>query len=188
MDGQKINVTGSDNTVNVAEGNIIQDSDVKIFQQFQKTEYFEPKLDQYKPPDFPEPKCANRIHDTLIERRVILIGDSPEIDKPALCRHFAWRLRETLSTNSNGASNGVGAVQEWGRGTGMPNLALTLRQTEKNTIFILPQIKPQDIGYDLRSLIDAAGEHKHYVIASTDVPSQTWRLSPADQNFWRPLS
>jgi len=188
VEKQEVNISGSNNDIKIAARDIIERQE-NVFQQFQKTEFFEPKLDRYAPPEFPRPKCANLILGAVLRQNLVLIGASPGIDKPALCRHFSWRLREEHSAGLAGAHVGNSlAVQEWGRGTGTPNLTLTLRQTEKRTIFILPQIKPQDVGYDLKQLAEAAKDRGHYVIASTDASLQTWRLSKTDLPFWQDLT
>jgi hypothetical protein len=180
MEKQDVNNSGSNNNIKVAARDIIERQE-NFFQYFQQTEFFEPKLDRYAPPEFPKPKCAENIIEDILNQNLVLIGASPGIDKPALCRHFAWRLRAKLSTSLADANGGNSpAVQEWGRGTGSPNLALILRQTEKKTIFILPQIKPYDVGYNLKQLAEAAKDHGHYVIASTDASSQTWRIEGKD--------
>ncbi|MBO0861578.1 MAG: hypothetical protein J2P21_24435 [Chloracidobacterium sp.] len=180
MEKQGVNSSGSNLNIRVAARGIIERQE-NFFQYFQETEFFEPKLDRYAPPEYPKPKGAEDIIEALLNQNLVLIGASPEIDKPALCRHFAWRLRVMLSTSLAEVNGGNSpAVQEWGLGTCSPDLAMILRQTEKKTIFILPQFKPHDAGYNLKELAEAAKHHGHYVIASTDASPQTWRIDADD--------
>jgi hypothetical protein len=188
MENQEVNNFGSNNNINVAGGDIIERQE-NFFQYFYKTEFFEPNLDRYAPPEFPLTRCENRIIDAVLRQNLIVIGASPGIDKPALCRHFSWRLREELSGRPAGANEGnTLSVQEWSRGAGAPNLTLSLRQTKQETIFILPQIKPQDVGYGLKQLAKAAQDCGHYVIASTDASRRTWRLTDPTPEFWQELT
>ena len=128
-------------------------------------DFFMPPLDDYHPPRFPllakTPELAERVR---TQRLLFLAGD-PTLDKHALARHLAWYLGGLLEQEPINGGQEL-EVQEWKR-SGSQNVNQVLEQFDDPTIFILPQLLPQHINYDLPRLCRLA-RNKHYIIATID--------------------
>lgn len=179
---QQVRVEGSDNIVSVAG------RDVKLeFYTEETSRFYTPGLEPFRPPAFKPPQNIDELIRKLQGQHLLVVAGDPELDKSALARHVAWYLSESLAQQAG--SDGV-PILEWHRLSGDPqSLAVRIRQTEEATIFILPQIAPSDVGYDLLGLRNAAGA-KHFVVASTDVAFPAWKQEPEDLSrpFWQDLS
>jgi hypothetical protein len=177
---QHTRVEGSEN-ITITGGR-----DVELtFYREEKPQFDQPGLKPFRPPAFESPQNADELTQTLHGQRLLVLAGDPELEKSALARHIAWRLGEKLSPE--GVFDEV-PILEWNRFSGDPqSLAYKIRETEESTIFILPQIAPQDIGYDLLGLRNAAGA-KHFVVVSTDVPLPAWKQDPdVIRPFWKDL-
>ncbi len=97
---------------------------------------------------------------------------------------------ELLSSSSDGKMPTIleMPILEWYRSSSDPqSIEAKLLRITTPTIFILPKISPQDVRYDLSSINKAANKNQHFVIASTDVPSPSWKMPKDDQYFWYEL-
>ncbi|MBW4431979.1 MAG: hypothetical protein KME28_09680 [Pelatocladus maniniholoensis HA4357-MV3] len=99
-----------------------------------------------------------------------MLGGDFNIDKAALARHLAWCFSNKQSTSNNPLP-----VKEWYRSSEPQSIDLELQKAEKTTVFILTQVSPQNIGYDL-SRIQSVACDRHYVIVSTDLPFDSWQV------------
>ncbi|MEC4817410.1 MAG: hypothetical protein SAK29_29680 [Scytonema sp. PMC 1069.18] len=129
----------------------------------QKPDFFEPNLDQYKPPKFTSPSITLSLIERIRKQRLLVLGGDFNIDKAALARHLAWCV-----SNEQSPSDTQLPVKEWYRSSEPQSIDLELQKTEKTTVFLLTQVSPQNIGYDL-SRIQSAVREQHYVIVSTDL-------------------
>ncbi|HEY9829890.1 MAG TPA: HEAT repeat domain-containing protein, partial [Stenomitos sp.] len=153
-----------------------------------KPEFFEPKLEQFKPPNFISPKVTPNLIQLLVEQNLLLLGESPDIDdKAGLARHLAWRLSKKLQQQPTSAAQKI-PIKEWCRSSDRPSFDVALQETETSTIFILPQILPLHIEQDLCQLQRTAFSNGHYIIASTNIPKSSWKLSDSESKFWPELS
>jgi len=181
---QVVDVKGSQSQVVTVGRDLIM---AKTYVQH-KPDFFEPNLDQFKPPTFATPRNIQQLTDIVRNQRLLVLGGSPEIDKAALTRHTAWHLSELLKQES--VADGAVPVLEWYRSSADPqNLTVSLQETDKPTIFLLPQIAPQDVDYDLFAIQKAAVGGKHYVLVSTDIPFASWKLDESARTlFWQDIS
>ena len=156
----------------------------------QKQEFFEPKLDQFKPPRFISPNNLVELSATCQTQRLLILGGSLELDKSGLARHLAWYISEQVKTSAltSGAQKDDIPILEWYRTTDAQNLLEGIQETESPTIFILPQIAPQDLGYNPGRIQQAARSRGHFIIASTDIPLAGWKLPDKQEPiFWKEL-
>jgi hypothetical protein len=100
---------------------------------------------------------------------------------------LAWRLSEELQQQPTSAAQKI-PIKEWCRSSDRPSFDVTLQETETSTIFILPQILPLHIEQDLCQLQRTAFSNGHYIIASTNIPKSSWKLSDSESKFWPELS
>lgn len=159
----------------------------QIGQQFvqQKLDFFEPELEKYQPPKFKSPRITSPLIKILNQKRLLVLGDSPNIDKAALARHLAWYLsnEQFASTTQNLV------VKEWYRNSDPQSIEVELQNTKKSTVFILTQVSPQNIvSYDLSQVQKVAALSSHYVIVTTDTPFAAWRLTESTKSFWYELT
>lgn len=181
---QSVEVSGSQSQVTVVGRDLIM---AKTYVQH-KPEFFEPNLDQFKPPAFVAPKNIQQLIDVVRNQHLLVLGGSPEVDKAAIARHIAWHLGDLLGQES-AAADGTIPVLEWYRSSAATqDLAVKLQKTEDPTIFILPQITPQDVNYDLFAIQKAAVGGKHFVVVSTDAPFASWKQDESAKTlFWQDL-
>ncbi len=179
---QSINIQGSQNQIlTVGRDLVVNDTYVQ-----QKPEFYEPNLEAFKPPKFISPKITPQLVETIYQNKLFVLGGSIDIDKSALIRHIAWYLSETLQQSYEDKKT---PILEWYRNSSDPqSIGAKLQGTSATTIFILPQISPQDVRYDLASIKKVADQNKHFVLISTDTPYPSWKLSPVEQTlFWQEL-
>ncbi len=151
-----------------------------------KPEFFEPNLEQFQPPKFPSPKMTPHLIKHLFEQNLLVLGESPNLDKVSLARHLAWSLRQELQwVNSPGQKI---QIKEWYHSPDPQSLDVVLQETRVTTIFILSQILPQHIEQELSQIQLLATHSQHYVLMSTDIPFACWKLSDSDSRFWQNLS
>jgi hypothetical protein len=136
-------------------------------------------------PLMPSPQVTDRLIALVREHNLILLGGVQEIDKSELALHLAWSLREMIQPETD--SNGKGlAVWQWNPSTNPQNPALQIQKTDSTSIFVLTEVLPQHLNYDL-ARIQKAAARKHFVILSTDVPAEGWKLAERPL-FWAELS
>ncbi len=152
-----------------------------------KPDFFEPNLEQFKPPKFISPKVTPDLIALIIEQNLLVLGESPDIDKAGLARHLAWCLREEIQQRSTSGGQNI-PIKEWYRSSDPQRLDVAFQETETTAIFILPQILPQHVEQNLTQIQQAASANGHYAIASTNVPRTSWKLSESESRFWHGLS
>jgi hypothetical protein len=97
-----------------------------------------------------------------------------------LARHIAWRVLKQSPGNSV-------EVKEWASSTNPQNLELHIQKKENPTIFILPNISPLNVDYDLTLLYKTACRRRHYIIISTNKPLEKWKLEEDVKRLsWQP--
>ncbi len=162
--------------------NFVGDLNQTILQQ--KSDFFELSLEQYKSPYFKSPKIMSDLLKMIKERRFLVLEGSSEVNKDSLARHIAARLIEQLRSSGSEI-----IAREWRRSPEPQIIDIELQNTKKATVFILNQVAPQNVGYDLDRIRKAAVSGKHYVVISTNTPFTAWRQPPESKNkFWYPLS
>jgi hypothetical protein len=146
------------------------------------TDFFDPPLEQYKPPRFISPQLAEKWVLTLKRQQLILLGGDPVVNKHTLARHVAWFLQNNLAQTLPEAHL---PILEWKR-TGSEQLDSALHSYEEGTIFILPQLLPLHIGYDVRRLYRVIKERGHYVVVTAEEDARWNGLiqAKAFQQLW----
>ncbi len=169
---------GDNSTFNI--GNTTQNNFLQ-----QKPEFFEPNLELSKPPKFisPKPDLVNQLVHIVQTTGLLVLGGRNDIDKASLAKHVAWYLSE----NHPSEDNKKRSVKEWQRSSDPQSIDVELQQADRSGIFILTQITPQNVGYNLSLIQSAAIRQQHYVIASTDKPLESWKLSEEEKQSWKDL-
>jgi hypothetical protein len=180
---QAVHVEGSGNQV-ITVGN-----DLVLNYVQQKTEFFRPSLDPYKSPPFVSPLRIGEIAYILYEKRILILGGSPEVDKDGLARHVAWYLSNRIEREKKDGLDCV-EVMEWRHISDYQSLRIGLQEAQTPSIFILPQVSLADVGHDLLRLKLDAGKNHHFLVISTEKPASAWNASeggPAS-GYWFELS
>lgn len=149
----------------------------------QRPDFFEPSLERYKSPLFKSPKITSQLLARLKHLRFLVLAGSSDVDKDSLTRHTASCLIEELAAGGEQIM-----VQEWYRRSDSQSVEIELQKTEKPTVFILTQVTPQNIGYDLNTIIRMAKSCQHYVIVSTGTTFTAWRQPSTNQKYWYEVS
>ncbi len=145
---------------------------VTFLYEADEKDFFSPLLDDYRPERFESPANANSIADKIIQRRLIILGGDTSSDKHALARHFAWLVQEKLTSSGQRiAGHAKVTVYEWKR-SGARFVDRALETYSERCIFVLPNLLPQHISYDLHRLIRLARQ-RHLIIITTD-DSSLW--------------
>lgn len=170
-----------------SEGNISFENNTLIGQQVvqQKLDFFEPDIEKYQSSSgFVSPKITSYLIEILKDKRVLVLGNSPNVDKASFARSLACYLRNESSTSAQKLE-----VKEWYRNSDPQSIDIELQNTTKSTVFILTQVSPQNIvGYSLSEIQKVAFRSPHYVIVTTDTPFAAWRLSKSAESFWCELT
>jgi hypothetical protein len=174
---ENINV-GGDFTV---EGDVTQIGYQTVVQQ--KPDFFEPSLERYQSAHFKSPKIMSHLLARLKHQKFLVLAGSSDVDKDSLAKHTASCLIEELNL-----PRGEGIVKEWYRSSDPQSIEVELQKTEKATIFILTQVTPQNVGYDLERIQRSAVAGQHYIIVSTDVNFTVWRQPDRTKVLWYELS
>lgn len=161
-----------------------------IWYQVGESDFFTPSLKQYQAPDFVTSPALDQFADLLYARRLLIFGGDAIVNKDMLARYTAWRLTTQVLPQAAADSRAVGAlpIQEW-KQSGATDIDIALHEQEKPTIFILPQLRPQHINYDVQEFARIITERQHYVlvIAAQD---ETWHTGFSAQitvlkHFWQ---
>lgn len=162
------------------EGDFTQIGHQTVVQQ--KPDFFEPSLERYKSSNFKSPKITSHLLARLTKQRLLVLAGSSDVDKDSLAKHTASCLIE-----GSNSSDGQITVKEWHRSSDPQSIEIELQNTEKSTVFILTQVTPQNIGYDLAKIQRTAVSGQHYVVISTDITFTAWRQPDSTKVFWYEL-
>lgn len=168
---QDISMEGSQADVNIAAG------DLNIINY--KPEFFSPSLDDYDDECFISPTITGALVEIIMKERLLILGGDG-YDKSAFPRHIAWRVLNRCTGMSI-------EVKEWAGSRNPQNLELHIQKEKNPTIFILPDISPLNVDYDLSVLYRTVNSRKHYVIISTNQALEKWKLLEEIKNLsWEP--
>lgn len=122
--------------------------------------------------------------DTLVGRarqqRFVLLGGSYE-EKPAVARQLARYVAEEAF------GGGALPVLEWIPSSEPSVLLYRLRTEKDRAVFVLPEIQPHQVGYDLAAVREAASSARHVLIATTEIGRSAWKLGAAEEPLWHAL-
>lgn len=149
----------------------------------QKPDFFEPSLERYKSANFKSPKIMSLFLEKLNENRFLVLAGSSDVDKDSLVRHTASCLIEKLNCDGDEIT-----AKEWHRISDLQSIERELQDTKKPTVFILTQVTPQNISYDLASIQKASVLGGHYIVISTDITFIAWRQPDNTKALWYVLS
>ncbi|GEM_PF-6828238 len=166
---------------NPGTGNVTQN----IYQA--RPEFFEPSLDQFKPPKFPSPIVTPELVQLLLRENLLVLEAGSDIDKVGLSRHIAWCLSRELQHCVTSMSQKI-PIKEWYGSSDSQGFDVALQETKGTTIFILSEVWPQHLGQELSEIQKVAVCNHHYVVLSTAVPFAGWKLYDGERKFWQNLS
>lgn len=171
-----------------AGGNISFENITQIGQQVvkQKLDFFEPDLKKYQlSSGFTVPKITPTLIDRINTNRLLVLGESPNVDIANVARYLACYLSDRQLDSTQKL-----AVKEWYRNSDPQSIDVELQNTKESTVFLLTQVSPQNIaGYGLPLIQRVASSSPHYVIVTTDTPLAAWRLLPdSEKLFWCQLT
>ncbi|NER98082.1 MAG: hypothetical protein F6J86_30345 [Symploca sp. SIO1B1] len=177
---------------NVKAGRDIKIGDIKqdIKQIFQnKPDFFEPKFKRFESGDFISPKqnIINELIQVVRTQRLLVLGGSDYLNKTTLAQYVAWKLKQAVKREPSSGSDDT-PVKEWNHNSGFQSLNVAFQEEDNPTIFVLTQISPKDVNYNLSQIQVAATSRSHYVVVSTDTPFDTWKLPPSARDFWQDLT
>ncbi|MGK7942151.1 MAG: hypothetical protein AB4062_18735 [Crocosphaera sp.] len=160
------------------DGDITQIGSQTVVQQ--KPDFFEPSLEKYH---FKNLQITSQLLARLKHLRFLVLGGSSDVDKDSLAKHTACCLIKELE------SNGEEIIpKEWYRSSDPQTIEVELENTKESTVFILTQVTPQNIGYNLTKIQKAANNHNHYVVLSTEITFTAWRQPESNKKLWYEVS
>jgi hypothetical protein len=141
-------------------------------------------LEDAKPPRLESPPVAQVLLERLQQTRMLVLAGFDFKDKPLLARHLAWQLRERPV-----AGRGRGAVKEWNRPSKPLDPDEAVRKVKSDSIVLLSNAEPYQLGQDLRRLYEAVCDHQCYAIVTTDTARTDWGLQAGDPEevLWHEL-
>ena len=171
---------------------------INITQQYQQgnPDLFTPKLKAYRPPLYPRLRVATKLVKELKSERLLLLGGVQEIDKrsrndqdkvfltredrASLARHLSCQLSDNLRPQDDLE------IKEWHRGSDTRSLTAVIEQAESTTIFLLMELRPQDVHCDLHRLRQAT-RGRQFIISTTEVKWEDWHQDEAAKRYWEEL-
>jgi len=135
---------------------------VTILVETGEGDFHRPNLSQYQPPDFPRLSGTDLLIRRLKRDRLLMIAGDSAMDPLSIARYTAWFLSDEL----NRTAGSTVTVMEWS-GLGGQALDRAVERFEGPTVFILPQLKPQHVGYQIMRLFRALGD-RHYAIIAVE--------------------
>jgi hypothetical protein len=126
----------------------------------------------YRAEHFTSPVFTADLAAQLITNKLLIIAGGSGFDKSSFARHLATTVA------------GDRTVVEWRDAENGRSPADEIRETETPSVFILNQVLPQVINYDISHFVSLAGI-KHLFILTTELTAETWQL-PAGilLRFW----
>ncbi|MEM6376861.1 MAG: hypothetical protein AAF705_01535, partial [Bacteroidota bacterium] len=106
---------------------------------------------------------------------LLLLSVDRAFDKDLYLRYLAASLSST---------NQQLPAKEWISSNENNSLALALQKEAPNTIFVIDNIHPKEVNFDLLSLKQIAQTKNAYILISTDVSHSIWKLDPAIQKMY----
>lgn len=172
----------NENKEKLQDKGIINQGNIENLSINDKPDFFEPDLKQYQPPDFinPSKDILDNFVKIIRDENILVLGSGNHIDKTGFARHLAWYFNQS-NTNKY-------QVLEWYRSSEPQSIDVKLQKEEESTIFLLTEVLPQNVGYNLSPIQQAARSHQHYVIITTDAPSSSWNFSNEKPSFWQDIS
>lgn len=147
------------------QGNIINNNPEELFSKINVSGFSK---------DYLPPKIAAQMLANLKKDRLLVVGGDYGFDKGSLLRYLSDQL--AVSTQSE--------VFEWIGTTERQSLFSALGRCQPG-IFILQQLQPHHINYDLPALEKIAQRQQLSILISTDTPKKAWQFTSASQqHYW----
>ena len=146
------------------------------------TEFFEPQLDDVKSPQYLTPHVALDLVDRLVNRRLLILGGHQMLDRETFARHLGWLLKTRLEMTGGGTDI---EVRQWSREVDRGRLLASFRRYEVAAVFLLPDARPAQFGFDIRQLRDDLSRTGHYAILSSASDRDQWGIAgSAAEDSW----
>jgi len=172
-------------TVNIGStiNNILSKKDCQFF-RLKDTD-----LKNFDSPYFPILLQIDDLLNKLTTNQILLLGGTHE-DKQEIAVHLAVKLKRYIESKSS-VPNGI-SILKWNSVSDYRGILAEIRgeeeddRTEKSIrIILLPDLKPDYIGFDIDRIKQAIPNSHCYVIADTDKPLPDWTMAPQQQqNCW----
>jgi hypothetical protein len=146
-------------------------------------------LNNFDSPCFPTLLQIDGILNKLTTYQILLLGGTHE-DKQEIAINLAVKLKRHIESQ-NSVPNGI-SIWKWNSVSDYRGILAEIRgeeednRTEKSIrIILLPDLKPDYIGFDIDRIKQAIPNSHCYVIADTDKPILDWTMAPQQQqNCW----
>lgn len=133
----------------IQKGKYVAGRDIIISEErnltIHKTKFVNTNLEPYREGRYVVPTFRDKVLNKLKEEKLVLIGGGIEFDKNAFTRHLASRVLENSKNRE---------VKEWAYQSDKSSLFDSILEEEKPCVFILTQITPDVINYNLTRLFD----------------------------------
>ena len=124
--------------------------------------------DYYTPPNF-----TSDVIKKIFTHRILILSGGQGFDKGSFVRHLSHKLKLnepelTINEQQNSADD--------------LNLHKHFLQEKGSTIYVLDQLHPKHLDYDLNKFVRVAEQKKLYLLITTDLSADTWGLSESNLN------
>lgn len=139
-------------------------------------------------------KIETRLLDILKRERLLVLGGDLEMNKDELALHLSFLLAKDIGEslavqveeNITVQIRENITIQQWRRAAkrSLVDINLELQKRESPTIFLLMELTPQDVGFTwFTQVYQDNSLRQHYIIVSTDISCEGWRLGEATNFF-----
>ena len=170
---QQVDASGNNN-----QQYFSQYGNVNVTQE--KPEFFEPNLERVESPDYINPQIQSGLFTSLEQQGLLILGDNSGININEFSLYLASQIKKQNHLHKID-------IKQWRKSSDPQSIDIALQKTEQNTVFILTDITPQNIDYDLERLRKATNKI-HYIILTTELPKESWKLSDSCQQLFFDIS
>ena len=125
----------------------------------------------------PEPVFTEAVKEQLLLQHIQILAGGQGFDKEGFLHQIAHSLQ-------GGILDGY-PLRELRDNPESQNIIRLIAREERPSVFLLPRIHPQHLGYDLQGLQEVAASRKHYLLLSTEAAAPVWQLSPVQaSHYW----
>lgn len=112
----------------------------------------------------------------LKKEHFLILGGGLGQDKEAIALNLINHLTKQDKTLAK-------QVYRWTSNTGFQDLDYEIRNNLKPSIFLVPQVDPQQIGYEILKYKELV-KNKHFLVFITDKPKEAWKLGEQLSSIW----
>ncbi|MCG8320412.1 MAG: hypothetical protein MI921_12980 [Cytophagales bacterium] len=133
-----------------------------------KLKFIEINVSSYSEENYITPNFTDNLLQKMAETRILILAGGQGFDKGSFIRHLGYKVQ------SNATSFTLKEIQS---NSENQSIYRDILQGDDKVVYMLDQLHPQHLDYDLEKLSRVAQQKKLYLLITTDLSLKTWDLS-----------